>query len=386
MAGHMIVYTKNRKVHFCDDGGVEFSPPIVLQPLTRVEIDEPRTKGMASSTSSILQTAWVKVKVLDPPNRDRVGWIAGAGLSDYALGRIFKLAGATTYLTGRCYGADVLLWDGAENAIWRPNCPHCGHDPGSHRLQETSSYRVRSSAPPKITSAVRRDEENMFVLPAKRFADNKEGLESTRTYKTRTRVAELEKDEATRRTMVDRPRDAGTLDDTLMLYDALSDAGLRGMQMIGVVHVAESDNVYAGHSGKGVNSQFASICSTLGFLYSPPVTLPVRNRAGEEAACLRSESRVLSVRGPPDAPDRAQRRRVAVRDDRGLVRPYSEPCPIPGQAHDRVVRPLSAHGAADVVPGLRREPAGFIGGPLRFLGAERAALSLRHGLDQAVVA
>jgi hypothetical protein len=243
----MPVVTKERKVHLCDQGGKDFVPEVVLMPMTHLEL---LIHQLPQGAVALLASQWVHVRVLGGPHAKKEGWVAAAALADYSRSHL-PFSSGTTGITGRSYGEDVLLWDGQANTLWTPNCQHCGNDPESHRLEETV------------------------------IADGT-------AYVSAKGLGARSSEEA-----INNPRAAGTADDAIRLYGALLAGQARAKQgigfgqgariMIGVLHVAESDNVYASHSGKDINPGFKAVAEDLGFIYAPPVSGEVLTRSGGRA-------------------------------------------------------------------------------------------------------
>lgn len=106
--------------------------------------------------------------------------------------------------------------------------------------------------------------------------------------------------EALRKQMVDTPRESGTADDARLFHErlckAMADPKCQGAAkqitqqqnkiMLGVLHVAESDNVYATTSSKSDIPLIKAICAELGFIFAPCVNVQpgkkLRTRGGSE--------------------------------------------------------------------------------------------------------
>lgn len=256
----MIVYTKNRRTTLCDEGGQPKQPAIELAPMTRVDL--PVIKKFVDVGSC----RWVHVTVIGPPHTGQVGWVPAAALTKDAQNALFALSMGTTAPTGSAYGSEKSTWAGQvimvadkgaampaaaaaapaaagagdlapQQMLWQSNCPQCGYDRRSHRIPETGTSGGGAWVKPRTT---------------KPSADQ----------------AKL------RTAMVNAPRGVGTRDDAATLYQAVL-AGLSGKTikgffgkiMLGVAHVAESDNVYAAHSGVTIIEPIKAICKELGSIY-----------------------------------------------------------------------------------------------------------------------
>ena len=243
------------------------------------------------NTSDLLkmQGGWVNVKVASGPLEGESGWIASAALGDDALKK-FEYGDGATGFTGTTYGFYPVTY-GSENpnpVIWQDNCPICGEAWELHTLKETTTL--------------------------KGFQARKHG--------TNPGLGELQwtnpNADRGRENSVDRPRRVGTEHDCKVLYEALSVLGCGKMEqtsfeavektdfaklakairakypsgpgqptrpesnasgwgssaqscaqvMIGVLHVAESDTVYAAFSGPE-RVGFVEVCEYLGFRPAP---------------------------------------------------------------------------------------------------------------------
>jgi hypothetical protein len=253
----MMAYTKNRKVHLLQAGGTDFAPEVVLLPMTRVELifsPDPAPAAILQGPNGLL---YAKAVVMEGAHKGREGYLSLPSLSEYAANRLRSFDMGTSGITSNTYGEDVLLWDGEENRIWQPNCVACGYEPGLHKLVESMMKDDAVWEKPVTTSAT------------------------------------TASDSATRLQMVNAPRSAGTADDIARLYRALRAKqkkqgfgyGDSAARMIGVLHVAQSDNVYACHSGGDVNATFKAVVESLGFIYAGPVATdkPVLTRGGQPA-------------------------------------------------------------------------------------------------------
>ena len=267
-------FTKNRKVELLDTGGHSLAPPVTLAPRTEVEV----TSSDASIQTLALQgITYVRVRVVSNPNAGKEGCIPFAALDDLALS-MFAFGRGRTSFTGFSYGGDVLLWDGEENQLWKPNCPFCGADAESHRLLETRTGRP-DTGNPRIPGTL--DAQHVWTppKPGSRDAMN----------------------------MVNFPRGQGTLADVLRLYEALKAKGgsvgkgfASGAQvMIGVLH-CEDDTVFAAQSG-APRMGFDDVAKGLGFVPARPkdMELPLRNRTGNVAAyALQKQHQELKCAAP----------------------------------------------------------------------------------------
>lgn len=252
-------FTKNRKVELFDIGGHQFAPPVFLPPLTEVEVTSSEFSLRALAQRGI---TFVQVRVTSHPlYRNRTGVLPFGALDDLSLSTFAYDRGRTSF-TGLSYGGDVLLWDGAENQLWKPNCPFCGADPESHRLLETRTGRP-DTGNPRIRGTL--DKANTWTPP-------KPGERSATD-------------------MVNYPRGQGTLADVLVLYDALKTKGGSSGQgfgqgarvMIGVLH-CEDDTVFAGYSGPK-RMGFDEVAKHLGFIpATTELKIPLRNRTRQVAA------------------------------------------------------------------------------------------------------
>jgi hypothetical protein len=275
----MIVYTRNRKVELLQAGGASLDPPVFLQPMTRVDIQFTADSVEKPLLLQGKTGAYVKVEVLDQPHTGKTGVLPLATLSEYAQNHLRTFGVGSNGITGNTYGQDVHLWDGNENSLWKKGallwdgeecrlwelrCPSCGNEPEDHKLVES---KMKPNQP--------------YVAPEK------------------TRPGKQE-DKEKRSAMVAAPRAAGTWDDALLLYEKLlanartrkgnTMFGATAKLMIGILHVAESDNVYAavsgGTSGKRYQtamSEAKPVVENLGFLWADGVDLPVLTRGGKKA-------------------------------------------------------------------------------------------------------
>ena len=253
------IFTKNRKVELQANGGRSFEPPVMLPPLTEVEVTSSESSLRALQSRGM---TWVEVRVVSHPLlRDRAGVVPLAALDDFALSTFAYDRGRTSF-TGASYGSDVLLWDGQRNQLWKPNCPFCGADPQSHRLLETRTGRPET-ANLRIPGTLDRDQHWTPPKPGERDAMD----------------------------MINYPRGQGTLADVQALYQALlatqgsarSGFGQSTQVMIGVLH-CEDDTVFAAHSGSA-RADFETVARRLGFVPAPmELPRPLRNRAGDIAA------------------------------------------------------------------------------------------------------
>ena len=306
----MIVYTKNRRTALCDAGGKPQEPKVELAPMTRVEIAVLMGQPQAVD---VVDSRFVYVHVLDAPFHDKMGWIPSAALSLYAQNKLTTLLGAPMGLTGNSYGGEENFWNGkpimvstpspngkffetasqplwglvneltqdatltvndqavdlSKFMLWERLCPQCGHDRQGHRIVETKMAPKTVWIKPKITTT---DEDQMGKAT-----------------------------EALRKQMVDTPRESGTADDARLFHErlckAMADPKCQGAAkqitqqqnkiMLGVLHVAESDNVYATTSSKSDIPLIKAICAELGFIFAP-VSTSSRARSSAPAAGQRS--------------------------------------------------------------------------------------------------
>ena len=228
------------------------------------------------------QGGWVHVKVLDAPNKGKLGYVSVAAVNEFQL-RSFSFGHGKTSFTGVTYGSDVVTWDGQDDiTIWKDNCPYCGADRQSHRIVES-----RTGRPPDPQY--------------RRGALATGSLHQEGSYRHWMKPSDWKGDP------INNPRTVGTDHDALILYEALAVAAGHlsssdfqsligkstkdGMAtkkswgantagtMLGVLHVADTNDVYAAHSGPE-RFGFADVCLELGFKPCPlKFRGKIRNRA-----------------------------------------------------------------------------------------------------------
>ncbi|EPX56234.1 hypothetical protein D187_007576 [Cystobacter fuscus DSM 2262] len=273
--------TRNHFVHlYASKSATDYEPAVILPPGTHVGM-LPHEQPKAGFTIARL----VPVVALVEPTQQRwrEGWLRTTDLAD----NIEAPSMVSSSLTGRSYGAYPHAWNGAPLDLWTTEdmCKHCDAEREQHRLLETTVDGLE-------------EQIKRWSKPLRTVSPGTIENATSNTQKDKLRKKYQKEDEGRRTAMIDAPRLEGTIQDALRLYQALMNKeGLtvKGdkmalgysdttAEMIGVLQVADSDNVYASHSGQHSNAGFAKVAESLGFIYAGPVTGTVRNRSGAQAA------------------------------------------------------------------------------------------------------
>ncbi|WP_457425342.1 hypothetical protein [Roseateles sp. P5_E7] len=227
-------YLIDHPVRLRDKGGVDFVPKIELHAPAQVSIlgmVDPRREGLPLA-DGLDPNYWYQVLVESGRHKGAEGFLHTTEFNHAIPEPDVKLV--ESRLKGTKYGmVDIYRQDGqAEGALvvgpWARRCDLCDEVSALHVMPSTNSGNSNTE---------------------KKAQDLLQGIRNVLR--------------------------ASTKNSGSYLYQATKEA------MIGVLQVADKNTVYASHSSKKLDTFFKSLCDGLGFVYCPPLALPILNRRGE---------------------------------------------------------------------------------------------------------